>query len=93
MTAYYLRDRTTLTYRRQFFSTEPVQYPTRQRAERARHPGEEIVALTSNPTRALFGPGHTPVQRRRAVRPDGACCENETRTFDGGCSNCGDPCI
>jgi len=26
------------------------------------------------------------------VDPD-ACCENETRDMNGGCTNCGDPCL
>ena len=25
--------------------------------------------------------------------PEGACCANESRNINGGCDNCGDPCI
>lgn len=24
---------------------------------------------------------------------DGACCDNEVRSFSGGCVSCGDPCL
>lgn len=25
--------------------------------------------------------------------PEGACCDNEKRSMEGGCLNCGDPCL
>lgn len=26
-------------------------------------------------------------------KPGGACCTNEDRNMNGGCNNCGDPCL
>ena len=26
-------------------------------------------------------------------KPEGACCNNEQRGMNGGCANCGDPCL
>ncbi len=55
------------------------------------------VRATTNP----YGRGHNWVklrfQRAKALdRLDALtvpCCENEDRTMQGGCKNCGDPCL
>lgn len=31
--------------------------------------------------------------RLRINRETGDCCENEKRSLNGGCTNCGDPCL
>lgn len=31
--------------------------------------------------------------RRDPGRPEGACCNNERRGMNGGCANCGAPCL
>ena len=32
-------------------------------------------------------------ERMAKFKRGDACCENEDRSFDGGCNNCGDPCL
>lgn len=31
--------------------------------------------------------------RNDPIKPRGACCNNEQRGMNGGCGNCGDPCL
>jgi hypothetical protein len=31
--------------------------------------------------------------RSDSKKPEGACCNNEQRGWNGGCGNCGDPCL
>lgn len=57
---------------------------------------EANVSFQASITNALFESARTSPDRivRAALAPEGKpCCDDEHRTMDGGCTNCGDPCL